>query len=173
MSPRLLATRQLILPYHLDKINNATNLEMQYVRYDIDIQSRYKVELRGWPHSVQFTTPYSILTMFEIRLLRNSLLSGECHWASMAREYVEGLTQMLANAPAKPRAQRSDKGKTRGPWQRKAPQEPQDGLKKKGRGKENGTTKRRKKAVPAASQVPPMPKSKEFIDDSGEESEEL
>lgn len=72
---------------------------MSYRYYDIDIRTRWKVELRGWPSSVQFIAPGNIQTMHEIRALHGALSSGECKWVQMSQSQISELANRLNKNP--------------------------------------------------------------------------
>ncbi|KAJ3569104.1 hypothetical protein NP233_g5274 [Leucocoprinus birnbaumii] len=141
-------------------------VKMQYVRYDREIRAKYEVEIEGWPSNIPFTSPFNISTMFEIQLLHNTLRSGNCYWIAMEDDAIEALNNKLKTVPVKNCARRSDFGTTRSPHKSAKPVE----KKAEGPAKSAVTPRKRRRVGPAAgTQVPPMYKSKEFIDSSSEE----
>lgn len=154
---------------------------MSYIKYEIEIVTRYKIELVGWPPSIQFASPSVIGTIADLRMLRLALHAGECKWVAQSRgqqvAYAEKLAARVAGGEllVKKRKERSDKGK-----------------KKRGPGKNNGTRKqavdddasvahdteeqpkkkrqRTSHKTVAAKQLPPTQfKSREFITSTDDE----
>lgn len=170
---------------------NLKNVRMCYVNYEIDIVTKHKVELVGWPASIKFANPSEIGTIEDIRKLRQALKVGECKWIAQSRGQQAAYAQNLARKAAsgeqvvKKRKQRSDKGK-----QRKKAVSTQSGNDKEGDREEtrnNGDNDeeesrqppKKKRKYGAASKtnlsfhkmLPPAAKSKAFIVDSDAEED--
>ena len=73
---------------------------MCYVNYEIDIVTKHKVELVGWPASIKFANPSEIGTIEDIRKLRQALKVGECKWISQSRGQQAAYAQNLARKAA-------------------------------------------------------------------------
>ena len=86
---------------------------MSYSNYDLTIRHIYKVELRGWPPGIKFTSPSNISALGEIKILHSAIKSGKCTWAAMSRAHVAELAEKIKGKGVKKRATHSDKGKKR------------------------------------------------------------
>ncbi|KAF7967193.1 hypothetical protein HWV62_35594 [Athelia sp. TMB] len=96
-------------------IKNNRKLEMEYVNYEKMVQV-LKVALIGWPKTVKFASPSLIGTVGEMKVLRDNLKSGKCHWQKQtAAQLVARLTELEANGQTltKKRKTRSDAGRPR------------------------------------------------------------
>jgi hypothetical protein len=160
---------------------------MSYVNYERDIVTKYKVKLTGWPPTVKFASPSEIGTVDDIRLLRQALKVGDCKWMVQTRRQQLAHAEVLAARVAagevvgKKRKQRSDKGKTRKKPSKKAGNSSEKHRNKDTDSSENedvgrsGEQRRRpskkRKTAGAASMLPPTYKSRDFINDSEDESE--
>jgi hypothetical protein len=96
---------------------NKKNVAMSYIKYEIEIVTRHKVELVGWPSSIQFASPSVIGTIADLRMLRSALHAGECKWVTQSQgqqvAYAEKLAARVAGGESlvRKRKERSDKGK--------------------------------------------------------------
>ena len=179
---------------------NLKNVGMCYVKYDQNIIAKHKVELVGWPALVKFANPSEIGNVNDIRKLRHVLNVGECKWIVQSRgqqaAYAEKIMRKVAAGElvVKKRKQRSDKGKPRGSKVGKntAGQSSKGTRRNTGDGEpgdseedsENDSSekprqppkKKRKVRVAAKAHIqkklPPTPKSKPFIVDSDDDSDD-
>lgn len=110
---RLHTITQRLLPGH---IKNNKKIGMEYVNYDKMMQD-LKVALLGWPKTVKFANPSTIGTVGELKVLRDDLKSGKCHWQ---KQSVGQLAARKAELEAqgqtlnKKRKRRADAGKPKG-----------------------------------------------------------
>ncbi|KAF8178797.1 hypothetical protein K438DRAFT_1977632 [Mycena galopus ATCC 62051] len=105
----------------LRKIKNNVKVKMDYVNYDVDIREAKGVELAGWPIDVPVARP-STMNVETARRVRDMLRSGAIHWTPLTRTQQKELAaehnaqrEALGSGSLKKRAERSDKGHTRGP----------------------------------------------------------
>ncbi|EKM77184.1 hypothetical protein AGABI1DRAFT_11786, partial [Agaricus bisporus var. burnettii JB137-S8] len=87
-SVQILLTMMMNLQRISEDITNRRNLLMNYKYYDVDIRSRYGVQLRGWPNGVRFVAPGNLTTMYEVRSLHDALVSGSCCWVPMTQQEI-------------------------------------------------------------------------------------
>lgn len=153
---------------------------MSYIKYEHDIMLKLGVKLVGWPPGVPFASPSTIGTVGDVRVLREALKCGECHWVTLSRREREDHTAKLTAAAregdptARKRKQRSDKGTKRTKKGSKAVPAlvlPED----LGSPVTQLPTKQRKhhtaSTSTAVSTLPPMQHlSREFIDNSDDDS---
>ncbi|KAJ6522109.1 hypothetical protein DFH09DRAFT_1424189 [Mycena vulgaris] len=116
--------RKLIVQLVLDGLRKITKMKtatMSYEHYDVDIRQALKVEIAGWPIDIPMVSPGKITSVESLRALRDKLRSGAIHWVCMTKSQLTELDKELderRNAKGgtlKKRAERSDKGKKRGP----------------------------------------------------------
>lgn len=153
---------------------------MSYTKYETNIMSKLGVKLVGWPPGIPFASPSLIGTVGDVRILREALKCGECHWVLLSRREKEEHATKLSEAArstdpaAKKRKQRSNKGTKR---KGKGRSTRTEGGSAEGATTELQGSKRRKHstAVGAESvgrELPPMQhRSNEYIDDSDEDDE--
>lgn len=85
----------------------------------MDIVSKHKVELLGWPTSIKFANPSEIGNVEDIQKLHQALRARECKWVVHSQAQQASFTEKLSRREAageqveKKRKQRSDKGKLR------------------------------------------------------------
>ncbi len=82
---------------------------MSYEKYDCSIRLERKVQLCGWPSSIRFQSPYNITVMSDVRLLQDSLKSGECYWVEMNSREHDDLKRELKGKD--PKSKKQGKGK--------------------------------------------------------------
>ncbi|KAG6906461.1 hypothetical protein DXG01_013833 [Tephrocybe rancida] len=157
----------------LQRIVGINNVTMHYKKYKTNIA---------------FRSPAKITTMEEACVLWDALASGECMWVKLTRQekdtHENKRQQRIASGkiPAKTRQPRSDKGKKRGPRKLKAGEKQKRGQGSDGEASEGEAGHDKENAPPqkkirgvgaeksrAACQLPPMPKSKEFVDSSSDD----
>jgi len=92
---------------------------ISYINYDIDVIQKYSVQLVGYPFP-EIISPHQIHTIDAIRMLRDALFTGTCHWINISAKEVHQhaveTTRRLDTGELvkKKRKERSDKGKKRG-----------------------------------------------------------
>ena len=69
---------------------------MSYIKYEIEIVTRHKVELVGWSQSIPFASPSVIGTIAALRLLRSALRVGDCKWVVQTKRQQEAYAAKLA-----------------------------------------------------------------------------
>lgn len=152
---------------------------MSYIKYEVEIVTSHKVELVGWPPSIQFASPSVIGTIADLRTLRSALRAGECKWIAQTQTqqiaYAEKLAARVAGGESlvRKRKEQSDKGKKKCGKKRK--QAVDDDEAHDSPDTEQPKKKRQRKAV-AKRQLPPSQfKSSEFItsDDEGDGLESM
>ncbi|KAG6826202.1 hypothetical protein H0H92_000721 [Tricholoma furcatifolium] len=173
--PRKLIARS---PFASKKVVGRGNLTMSYEKYESDIVQRYGVDIRrGWPPGIKFRSPHKITRLEEAQSLRTALMAGECKWVKLSKgekeNHAKERQEKIASGEAalKVRKKRSDAGKKRGPRgagakRKRGEDDTGDGSDVGG---ERGTAAPRKKSKGAKSiarQLPPRPKSNEFVSDS-------
>ena len=94
------------------------SINMNYVKYNITIINKHKVELVGWPSCILFANPSAIGTIGDIQTLQGALTAGECKWIvqSKCQQCVHATmlkTKCDSGEVVGKRKQRSDKGKKR------------------------------------------------------------
>ncbi|KAG6821950.1 hypothetical protein H0H92_015935, partial [Tricholoma furcatifolium] len=139
------------------------------------IVERYGVILRGWPEGLKFQSPAKITSTVDARLIRDALVSGECIWAKLSKEQKEERAKARKEAASngeiapKKRKKRADAGKPRGPRKKAAGGKRKRGDDEDGQdGSDAENNPPRKSTKMLAKQVPPMPTSKEYVDDDSE-----
>lgn len=157
---------------------------MSYAHYDVEIVQQHKVKLVGWPSTVPFEPPSAINSMEHVRTLYDNLKVGTCRFVHLTNSELKAHNEKVAKAVAaekKDRGPRADKGKKRGPNKRTTGKENAaadgEGSASTGRKRKSGSNqgqtsgdppparKRRKTSSRSvASQLPPQPTSREFID---------
>lgn len=131
---------------------------MSYGKYDVDIQLAYKVQLRGWPTSVKFASPYDITVMGDVRLLHDSLKAGECVWVDMStREYDDLKRTLKGKAPAKKTTKRKRVDNSENI-------DPNESPPAKRAKKSKGKKSKSKGKKSAAAQLPPTFRSRSTVD---------
>ena len=182
-------------------ILNLKNVGMCYRKYDQNIVTRHKVELVGWPTSINFANPSEIGNVDDIRKLRQALMVRECKWIVQSRGQQAAYAEKVARKAAageqvpKKRKQRSDKGKQRGSKGGKNTSGQSGKRAKKHTGdeeteeiedfseEENNSEnsrqppKKKRKVVEAAKKpfqkkLPPAPKSKPFIAETDDDDDD-
>lgn len=94
-------------------------VKMNYFNYETAIVEVLGQRLVGWPKTVKFANPSEIGTVNEIRMLRDHLKSGQCHWVKLTRSQLdEHIADLRSRREAgetvgKPRKKRSDAGTSR------------------------------------------------------------
>ncbi|KAG6809121.1 hypothetical protein H0H92_001477 [Tricholoma furcatifolium] len=105
----------------IDEITGRSNITMRYENYEVDVVLKYGVVLKGWPSRIKFQSPAKITRLEDACILRDALLSGQCHWAKISnkkkKEREKERRDKLANGEIAPkqRKRRSDAGVKRGP----------------------------------------------------------
>ncbi|KAG6807335.1 hypothetical protein H0H92_007964, partial [Tricholoma furcatifolium] len=165
-----------------DETTGLPNVAMHYEKYDVDVVLKYGVVLKGWPPGIKFQSPAKLTRIEDACILREALLSGECHWVKLSkkerRECERDRREKLASGEIAPkeRKRRSDAGVKRGPrnggkggGKRRRGGEESASESDGGQNKENGVRckKRRvggaKDGASTPRKLPPMPKSREFV----------
>ncbi|KAK7040637.1 hypothetical protein R3P38DRAFT_2374949, partial [Favolaschia claudopus] len=105
----------------LRKLKNK-KIDMKWENYDVEIVSRYGVELANWPKNALPMRRPSKLPASEVRSIVTKLESGEIHWVALSTRQREERAARLEEEGegGKKRRERSDKGKKRGPRRKKA-----------------------------------------------------
>ncbi|TFK36612.1 hypothetical protein BDQ12DRAFT_725072 [Crucibulum laeve] len=144
--------------------------------------TNYGIELRGWPEGIVFQSPSKITAIEEVRSLCDALKCGECKWIKLSKQqrevHAKKLEEQLASGmiQVKKRKERSDKGKAQRPNKsNKQQREESEGESNSREGscpRQKKKTCRRNVKDSVAVQIPPMPKSTEFVDESEEDNEE-
>ncbi|KAI6020379.1 hypothetical protein BKA83DRAFT_104473 [Pisolithus microcarpus] len=133
--------------------------------YNTAIVETYGVKLLGWPTGVPFVNPSSIGTVSEIRKLRDSLKSGECHWKKLSKAKCNAFSSELEAHRAsgevvkKPRKKRSDVG---------VPRKQKNVL--GGNPSKEGPSSKRARRDTGRKRV--VPKSTEFVRDTDDNQED-
>jgi hypothetical protein len=159
---------------------NKKNVTMSYIKYEIEIVTRHKVELLGWPPGIQFASPSVIGTIADLCMLRSALRTGECKWVVQTRgqqvAYAKKLAARVAGGESlvKKRKERSDKGKKKSGKKNQARKRAADD--DAAPDSEEQPRKKRKvtshKAA-AERQLPPTQfKSREFLSSDDDETDE-
>ncbi|KAH8114629.1 hypothetical protein DFH11DRAFT_1726643 [Phellopilus nigrolimitatus] len=98
----------------LHEATGISDVEMSWKNYDRDIVSELGVELVGWP--VRPIGPIDNLNCTTLNDIVNGLTNGSIYWTTSGKEaHANG-----DEGPSKPRKLRSDKGKKRGPYAKRA-----------------------------------------------------
>ncbi|KAJ6603185.1 hypothetical protein DFH09DRAFT_1301012 [Mycena vulgaris] len=113
----------------LRKATGNKTLTMAWLNYKIDIVHKHGVELAGWPTKVTMARP-SKLRGEDVRLIVDRLRNGTMRWVGLTksqRDEVAAEVEKLRDSGAtKPRQERSDKNKPRGPRARKVVRDDSD-----------------------------------------------
>jgi len=72
-----------LLESGFNAITEGHNICMVYTNFETSIKEKHGIDIKGWPESVPFTSPYKIGTVDEIRSLRDALRNGTCHWVKL------------------------------------------------------------------------------------------
>ncbi|KAF9023072.1 hypothetical protein BDZ89DRAFT_1041846 [Hymenopellis radicata] len=92
----------------LARITGRKNIDMEYAQYHPKIVAPYRIELRGWPTSIPFSTPSKLRAESVVRPLYKALVANTCHWVRLTdAEYQERVRAYVP--PEKTRKERSDK----------------------------------------------------------------
>ncbi|KAJ7300359.1 hypothetical protein DFH08DRAFT_979744 [Mycena albidolilacea] len=106
----------------LRKATSMKTLKMLWVNYKIDIVHKYGVELVGWPTKVAMVRP-SQLRGQDVRLIVERLRNGTMRWIGLTKaqrdEVAAEVEKLRESGAAKPRQERFDKDKPRGPRKKK------------------------------------------------------
>jgi len=143
-------------------------VNMNYINYEIAIVEKHKIELVGWPQGITFANPSAIGTVGDIRLLRTALIAGECKWIVQTKRQQAAHAEVLkekrdtGEVIGKKRKQRSDKGKKRGR---------QDDGEVSGDERVQPKKRRVTGSKSAKSQLPPVYKSRDVIDNESDEED--
>lgn len=153
-------------------VTRCNTAAMNYINYDTQIMQRYQVKLVGYTYH-EFTSPYNIATVDDLRLLRDALRCGSCCWIRLTKGEVSKHAKEIANREAAgevvttKRKERSDKGKKRKRTAKELDAEDEDdpGPSKRQRVAKKtpvmkAVAKKTRKKVSASAQLPP---SNEFI----------
>jgi len=103
----------------LRTVTRSNSAVMNYVNYDTQIIQRYQVKLVGYTYQ-EFTSPYNISVVDDLRLLRDALQCGLCCWIRLTKGEVSKHTAEMSSRVAAgekvmtKRKVRVDKGKKRG-----------------------------------------------------------
>ncbi|TFK16967.1 hypothetical protein FA15DRAFT_711237 [Coprinopsis marcescibilis] len=89
------------------------SIGMEYERFQLNIELRYRITLRGWPEGVPFKSLSKLSTVSEVTMLCTALRNGTCVWAALTNQEHEALSAAPAK-PKKTRKRRSDAGVKRG-----------------------------------------------------------
>jgi hypothetical protein len=96
---------------------------MVWVNYLIDIVHKYGVELAGWPAKVAMVRP-SQLRGQDVRLVVERLRNGSMRWIGLTKaqrdDVAAEVEKLRESGAAKPRRERSEKDRPRGPRMKKA-----------------------------------------------------
>lgn len=90
---------------------------MNYASYKTAIVARHGVRLVGWTYSDDVCNPGDISTTEELRKLHAALINKTCRWERVLQEERDTIE---ATAPPTQRKARSDKGKTRPTYKKRA-----------------------------------------------------
>lgn len=172
---------------------------MSYQNYDVDIIQRHKVKIMGWPSSIPFMSPSSLNSMQNVRDLIDEFEAGSCRWVFVPADELKRHNQMLkekeaAGQPAKrPRVRRKDAGLSRGPQKKKgkgkrgaadgggdgegngAAAQTQRKRKATGSGEGSAVVAEKKRRIASSGrskQLPPGPRSSEFVDSDDDDSDD-
>src|SRR6266511_1699440 len=110
------------LPGTVAQVNKA---QMNYKNYDMQVIQKYGIKLVGWTYRTM-ACPSEIITIDDIRSLRDALRCGACHWIRLTKsELMKHAKEINARAAAgevvgSKRKERSDKGVERGPRKKRA-----------------------------------------------------
>ncbi|PBK92273.1 hypothetical protein ARMGADRAFT_1081051 [Armillaria gallica] len=123
---------------------------MHYLQYDKNVVQHYRVEIRGWPRDIPFTTPSAIKSIVVLQTLHDAIIDGSCRWVSLTADEAKqrDKEQQAAGKEPKKCKTRSDKGKTRSD-------------------KDKHAKKQRKSS--RLAQLPPTFISNEFVDDDDDD----
>jgi len=141
---------------------------MNYFNYETAIVEALGQRLVGWPKTVKFANPSEIGTVNEIRMLRDYLKSGQCHWVKLTRSQVdEHIADLQSRREAgetvgKPRKKRSDAGTSRKRKPRSENQENEE--------PEAGPSRKRTKKSRGKQKSAAVIESSDDSSDSGDES---
>lgn len=151
---------------------------MNYPNYEHQIMQKHQVKLVGFTFH-EFTSPFNISSINDLRILRDALRCGSCCWVRMTKGEVARHSADLAAREAggavvgKKRKGRSDKGMKRRPQRKKGSDDDEEEEEAPGpskRRKVSSKASKGKKSKTAKSQLPP---SNEFIDSDDSEVDEL
>ncbi|KAG6809555.1 hypothetical protein H0H92_015832 [Tricholoma furcatifolium] len=183
-TPEELANKFELWACTRDKVETTglSNVTMRYEKYDVDVVLKYGVVLKGWPAGVKFQSPAKITRIEDACILRDALLSGECHWVKLSRkekkEREKDRRVKLASGEIAPKARkrRSDAGVKRGPrnggkgeGKRKRGGDESASESDEDQDRENAAKSKRRRVngtkdkASTARKLPPMPKSSEFV----------
>ncbi|KAJ6552581.1 hypothetical protein DFH09DRAFT_1085763 [Mycena vulgaris] len=113
----------------LAKILNLKDVRMSWTYYRLDIIHEYGVELAGWPTDKKTDKQLPIVRPSKLpaemaRLVLGKLKSGALHWVALTKSQRAAIAKEIEGqreaGTLKTRAERVDKGKTRGPRSKKA-----------------------------------------------------
>ncbi|KAF8828334.1 hypothetical protein HHX47_DHR4000548 [Lentinula edodes] len=185
---------------HTRYVLNSKTVAMNYNNYHTNIVAKYHVQLIGLPPSLpEPVKPFDISDRSVLQDLHAALEAGTCRWSRMSAEEIRNHAKWMETQIAqgkevgKERAERSDKGKKRGPRKRtnndddddddnetnkpvqkprrrKAPSQKASGI---SAGSRTKTTAPNAKRMRISKQLPPLPRSREFIDDDEEDQDQL
>ncbi|KAI5989255.1 hypothetical protein EDD15DRAFT_2171530 [Pisolithus albus] len=92
-------------------------IRINFINFEVAIKARYGIDILGWPEGVPFQSPCAITNAEHLRILRDALKAGMCHWAYMSRQRLEQFQDQLKERRSageligKPRKRRSDVGR--------------------------------------------------------------
>lgn len=93
-------------------------VEMNYASYKTSIVARHGVRLVGWTYGDEVCNPGDITTTEELRKLHTALINKTCRWERVPQEDRDAIE---ATAQPVQRKVRSDKGKSRPGYKKRAP----------------------------------------------------
>ncbi|KAF7976961.1 hypothetical protein HWV62_5024 [Athelia sp. TMB] len=96
-----------------------SNVAMNYVNYDKAIVQKWRVKIFGWPEDIPMVSPSEIMSIDDLRMLRESWRVGRTCWNTVTKaeveEHMRDVEERRANGEVvgKPRKERADKGQSR------------------------------------------------------------
>jgi hypothetical protein len=107
---------------YIGTVAQSKKAHISYEHYETRIVRDLRVRLVGYTyHQTQIISPYSIPCVGDLRILRDALVSGACHWVRLtAGEVTRHMADLASREAAgetvtKKRKERSDKGAVKGP----------------------------------------------------------
>ncbi|KAJ3717528.1 hypothetical protein C8R42DRAFT_724442 [Lentinula raphanica] len=162
------------------------NAKMNYENYHRSIVAQHHVRLIGLPDSLpEIIKPHNISKTETLQDLHAALQSGTCCWATMNYDEIEQHRKWMESESAegrtvgRQRAERSDKGKKRGKRggqvaatndEDEDRDRPRKRRKKSAPTSKDNSTRQQRERI--AKQLPPQYKSREFINDDSDDSDQ-
>ncbi|KAF9017046.1 hypothetical protein BDZ89DRAFT_1045400 [Hymenopellis radicata] len=72
----------------LARATNKPTVKMSYAGYDIDVVSKYRFRLTGWPKDIAFCAPAN-MSLQELRRMVDLWQGGVCRWVAMSKKDIE------------------------------------------------------------------------------------